>query len=534
MSAIEFDQLTFAYPGAAPVLQEFSLTVESGETVVIVGDAGSGKSTLLRAIPGLVPHSTGGIISGRVVTDGRATKDHLPNEFAGTVGFIHQDPGAGFVAEGVDAELRFGLVHLGLTEAAIRRRIDEVTDALALGALRGRPLSECSGGERQRAALASVLAMNPSILLADEPTGALDPGAADDFVDTLLRLNQDYGTTVLIAEHRLERLLPTAPRCAHLHNGALVADQTLADYVATSTYPPGIVQLGLRRNWDSVPLTVRDARRLAAADVGLHEPTDTDPHARPSPGPLLYSARGLRVRLRPKAPPAVADASLDIHAGEVIGLLGRNGAGKTTLLRALSGLVPLERGTRTAAESKTPNLGIGYVPQDPTTLFTETTLRGELERTREVRKLHPDREVVDIWLERCGLSDLADRPAHQLSGGQQVRAAIATIAVGGDPILALDEPTRGLDAAGIAALHAIAHEFIRRGGALMIASHDLDLIASLANRLMVMSAGEIVEDGTPHKVLSTALLRPAINRVIPWAIRIADVPANASRRVSER
>ncbi len=521
MGDTRFQDVTFTYPDGTLGLHELCLEIPTGSAAVLVGTAGSGKSTALHAIPGLVPHSTGGTFAGEVITNGRSTRDSEPASFAGTVGLIHQEPGAGFVAEGVDAELRFGLIHLGISDRAIRRRMDEVTDALALGSIRGRALSTLSGGEQQRVALAAALAMTPELLLADEPTGALDPGAADEFIDTLLRLNEDYGTTLVIVEHRLERLLPRPVTAYHLAGGTCIDQRPLHEMAAQLPAPPSIVQLAAHRGWQTVPTTVNEARALAVGDPGCI----ATPVSLPAHGEQLLDARNLSMQLRPHAAPAVDRVDIAIHVGECIGLLGRNGAGKTTLLRMLAGILAPTTGTVRPA---TAHITVGYVPQHPTTLFSESTLRGELEQTRRLRKLPAHPALIEEWLDRVRLTHLANRPAASLSGGQRVRAAIATIGVAEDLILALDEPTRGLDAEGQQVLESLADYQRQRGGALIVATHDLDLIARLATRVITMSTGSVTDDGTPHEVLTTGVLRPALSRVVPGALSLRDIPSYAN------
>ncbi|MGB2757537.1 MAG: ATP-binding cassette domain-containing protein [Acidimicrobiia bacterium] len=518
MSLIEIDNLTFAYPESEPCLTNVSSAVETGEVLLLVGAAASGKSSFLRAIPGLIPNSSGGTISGQVTTAGRRTQDVEPAAFAGIIGFIHQEPGEGFIADGVDAELRFGLVQLGLSERAIERRIDEATDLMALGSLRGRRLSECSGGERQRVALAAALSMAPTVLLADEPTGALDPGAADDFIDAMHRVNEDLGTTIVVAEHRLERFLPRGVQALHLERGRVVAQGALQRLIAEVPCIPMVVQLARLRGWSEIPLTVRDARELASHDHGLHAQTVRTPDE--TPGPTLIRARGLTVSLRAQASPALNHVSIEVAEGSCIGVLGRNGSGKTTLLRALAGIIPIVQGEIDRCADTT----VGYVTHDPSSLFTERTLRGELERTRALRSLAPDSELVDRWLNLVRLSHVASRSARTLSGGQRIRAAMATIGVAEDRVLALDEPTRGLDADGQAVLRDVVAYTRSRGGAVLLATHDLELIASLADRIITMSNGRISDEGTPREILTTGLLRPALARIVPDALTLADIP----------
>ena len=221
MSGIEFRGLSFAYPDGAHALTDVDLAVEAGEILLVIGDSGSGKSTLLRAVNGLVPHASGGTFGGEVVVAGRSTRDHLPRDLADVVGFVHQDPEAQFVVDRVEHDVAFALENLGLTEPAMRRRVEEALDALGIAHLRDRSPSTLSGGERQRAAIAGALATGPQVLVLDEPTSQLDPQGAEDVLAALTRLNADLGTTVLLAEHRLERAAPLADRAVVVAGGRI-------------------------------------------------------------------------------------------------------------------------------------------------------------------------------------------------------------------------------------------------------------------------------------------------------------------------
>ncbi|MEU9983252.1 ABC transporter ATP-binding protein, partial [Streptomyces sp. NPDC050856] len=263
---IRFDNVTVTYAGAAaPTLQDVDLTVPEGELVLLVGPSGVGKSTLLGAVCGLVPHFTGGTLRGRVTVDGRDTRTHRPRELADLVGTVGQDPLAHFVTDTVEDELAYGMESLGLAPAVMRRRVEETLDLLGLAGLRDRPIATLSGGQRQRVAIGSVLTPHPKVLVLDEPTSALDPAAAEEVLAVLQRLVHDLGTTVLMAEHRLERVVQYADRVALLRApGAPVLVGPPAEVMAVSPVHPPVVALARLAGWTPPPLTVRDARRRAA------------------------------------------------------------------------------------------------------------------------------------------------------------------------------------------------------------------------------------------------------------------------------
>ncbi|MFM8303113.1 MAG: ATP-binding cassette domain-containing protein, partial [Actinomycetota bacterium] len=340
MSAVTFRGVRFGYADGPDALRGVDLDVPAGDVVLVVGASGSGKSTLLRAVNGLVPHASGGRFAGTVVTFGRDTRSHTPRELADVVGFVAQDPEAQFVVDRVEHDVAFALENLGMTDLVMRRRVEEALDALGIAHLRDRSPATLSGGERQRAAIAGALAAAPQALVLDEPTSQLDPQGADDVLGALGRLNADFGTTVVLAEHRLERAAPLAHHAVVVDGGRIAAvgqpGPVLADYPGA----PSVTALGRVLGWDPPPLTVREARaRALGAPPGalpalVPAPVGTGPGA--APGSPLVSARGVTVELGGRA--VLRDASVEVRAGEVVALLGRNGAGKTTLLRALGGL----------------------------------------------------------------------------------------------------------------------------------------------------------------------------------------------------
>ncbi|MFD3537331.1 ABC transporter ATP-binding protein, partial [Streptomyces sp. NPDC058661] len=263
---IRFENVSVTYEGSdgqqPPTLRNVDLTVPEGELVLLVGPSGAGKSTLLGAVSGLVPHFTGGTLTGRVTVDGRDTRTHPPRELADLVGTVGQDPSAHFVTDTVEDELAYGMESLGLAPGVMRRRVEETLDLLGLAELRDRPLATLSGGQRQRVAIGSVLTPHPKVLVLDEPTSALDPSAAEDVLAVLQRLVHDLGTTVLLAEHRLERVVQYADQVLLLPEGVMGSP---AEIMAVSPVHPPVVGLGRLAGWEPLPLTVRDARRRADA-----------------------------------------------------------------------------------------------------------------------------------------------------------------------------------------------------------------------------------------------------------------------------
>jgi energy-coupling factor transporter ATP-binding protein EcfA2 len=503
----------FAYPDGPVALRDIDLDVAAGELVLVIGGSGSGKSTLLRCANGLVPHSSGGRFSGSVRVGDRSTRTHRPRELADLVGFVHQDPEAQFVVDHVETDLAFVLENLGTDARAMRRRVEEVLDALAIAHLRDRSPATLSGGERQRCAIAGALASAPAILVLDEPTSQLDPQGADDVLAALARLNADLGTTIVLAEHRLERAAPLADRAVLVSGGSIAATGTPGAVLADYEGAPPVTHLGRLLGWDPLPLTVRDARAHAAAGA---PPLAPPAPSSPAHGPTVIHARGLSAAI--DGHPVLQRIDLELAQGEIVALLGRNGSGKTTLLRTLAGLLAAAGGTIERAQATR----VAYVPQDPNSLLFASTVAEELTATLRLLDRR-DPAAVELWLRRLHLVDARDRHPRSLSGGERQRVAIAAVAVGGAEVLLLDEPTRGMDAMSRAALEAAIRAHAEQGGTVVLATHDVELAARSASRAIVIGDGDIVADGPAREVLSGSLFAPQVVRVLPPFLTVDEV-----------
>lgn len=534
---ITFHHVTYHYPQpdgsppAAPALDDLSLQIDEGELILVIGPSGAGKSTFLRCLNGLTPHFYGGRLSGEVRVAGRDPIALGPQGMAHTVGMVFQDPETQFVADQVEDELVFGMENQALPPALMRKRVEEVLDQLTIAHLRGRRMSTLSGGEKQRVAIASVLTMNPEVLVLDEPTSQLDPQSAEEVLVAIRRLNEDLGLTVILAEHRLERVVQFVDRVLYLPGAGQSAllDAPRAVMAAVDLNPP-LAALGKAKGWQPLPLTVKQARAFLPRTPGslaVERSTAAEsatlaagaaPRAGQAAGGQTALATVDNVSFSYDGREALHGVSLTLRPGEVVALMGRNGSGKSTLLKLLAGLhkpargsVRLARAGQDSLDSRSAALEeivrvVGYVPQNPgALLFKDTTLE-ELAFTRQGHKLPPNPEADRALLASLGLAGQAERYPRDLSSGQRQRVALAAILVARPILLLLDEPTRGLDYAQKAALSAILLEQRRQGRTILLATHDVELAARCADRVVLLGEGQVVVDGPTRQVMTGSLV----------------------------
>ncbi|GAA4123905.1 ATP-binding cassette domain-containing protein [Streptomyces tunisiensis] len=541
---IRFENVSVTYDGAArPALRDVDLEVPEGELVLVVGPSGVGKSTVLGAVGGLVPHFTGGTLRGRVTVAGRDTRTHKPRELADVVGTVGQDPLSHFVTDTVEDELAYGMESLGLAPDVMRRRVEETLDLLGLADLRDRHISTLSGGQQQRVAIGSVLTPHPKVLVLDEPTSALDPAAAEEVLAVLQRLVHDLGTTILMAEHRLERVVQYADQVVLLPGpGERPWMGAPADVMAASPVCPPVVELGRLAGWSPLPLTVRDARRRAAPLrerlEGRRPEPDTAAARTAAPARRLFGrakkestgapepvaqARSLAVR-RDRVQ-ALTRVDLTVSPGETVALMGRNGAGKSTLLGALVGLVaPSSGSVRTGGavphRTRPRDLvrKVGLVPQEPRDLLYADTVAAECAAADRDAEAEPG--TCRALLGELLPSVADDMHPRDLSEGQRLTLALAVVLTARPPLLLLDEPTRGLDYAAKARLTAILRRLAAEGHAIVMATHDVELAAELAHRVVLLAEGEVIADGpSAEVVVASPAFAPQVAKILapqPW------------------
>jgi energy-coupling factor transporter ATP-binding protein EcfA2 len=553
---IEFQHLTYSYPGegpgqsAAPVLKDLSLRIEEGAFVLVIGPSGAGKSTLLRCINGLVPHFYGGTIEGRVRVAGRDPVALAPRGMSETVGFVFQDPEAQAVVDVVEDELAFAMENLGFPEETMRVRIEEALDQLHIAPLRRRPLSSLSGGERQRVAIASVLTLQPQVLVLDEPTSQLDPQAAEEVLDALVKLNHDLGLTIVLSEHRLERVVQYADRVIYMPgSGQAPLAGPPRHVLAQVPLVPPVVELGKRLGWSPLPLTIKEARRHVRT-VGHGDAVTYGDAGMPALPPALREESSPAVRkgisLHEEAMPAIEieglrfaynghavlhDVDLRIEGGEFVAVMGRNGAGKTTLLKQCMGLLKPDGGRvrvlgHDTAQTPVETLAqqVGYVPQNPNALLFADSVAEELAFTRRAQGLPAGDDVA--LLRTVGLEGMRERYPRDLSAGERQRVALAAVLVSDPALILLDEPTRGLDYEQKAALVAFLQAQKQRGKTVVMVTHDVELVAQCAERVILLGDGEIAVDGPARTVMTgSQVFSSQINKLFrdPRYLTVDDV-----------
>lgn len=564
---IEFEAVTLAYAGR-PVLRDVTVAVPEGELVLVVGPTGSGKTSLLRCLDDRLrpAHGPGAddfspvTLTGRVLVDGTDLHgaDRHPSGpegsglqesglqgsglvGSGLVGFVRQDPARSLPEGTVESVIAASAPGRGVGQRRGQRQVEEALDLLGLADLRARPVTALSGGQQQRAAIAAAVVAGPPVLVLDEPTSALDPVAAEEVLAILHRLVHDVGTTVVVAEHRLERVVHHADAVLLVDAGQVTGPLDPDVAMGLSALRPPVVELGVRLGWDPLPLSVRDARRAArplrasltasgwsaatrppatgAAAAGrvLDDPRDV------GPAPVLESRRVSVVRDRVVA---LRSVDLRVAGGEVVAVMGRNGSGKSTLLSTLAGRLSPTSGRVTTLGT------VGLAPQDPRALLSDDTVVAQLSAHDTTHGL-PTGAAAAVLARLAPEVRLDDQPG-ELSEGQRMAVALAMVLAHEAPVVLLDEPTRGLDYTTKARLVVLVAERAAAGRAVLVATHDVELAAEVATRVVVLAEGEVVADGVAQQVLadSPAFAPQAAKVMHPVALlRVADVVAAAEGSV---
>lgn len=539
MAHIHIQNLSFSYPGAnTPALSEVNLSVAPGEYVLLCGKSGSGKTTLLRHLKTvLAPH---GLRSGSVTLDGVPLEQVSPGSQAARIGFVMQDPDDQIVTDKVWHELAFGLENLGCDQKAMRLRVAEMASFFGIQDWFHREVSELSGGQKQLVNLASIMAMQPEVLILDEPTSQLDPIAASDFLGTLKKINRELGTTILITEHRMEDVFPAADRVVVMEQGRItaagepreVARQLYeADSPLFSALPAPVRIFFADQRAGSVPLTVREGRQWLRGF--FREPPrrvslPPEPEFPAGKVPALEIREGW-YRYERNGPDVLRGIGFSVPQGSFFAIVGGNGTGKSTTLKAVCGICKLYRGNVRlfGKELKSYRDGLfkgnlAMLPQDPKSLFVKQTLREDLAemgsgKISEIARL-------------CQVEHLLDAHPSDLSGGETQRAALAKVLLSEPKLLLLDEPTKGIDSFFKQSFAALLKKLCRGGMTVVMVSHDIEFCAEHADLVGMFFDGQLLTTDTPRRFFgSNSFYTTAANRmsrgIFQNAVTAADVTA---------
>lgn len=533
METFEIRNLSFSYPEQNhKVIDEFSLAIHPGEFLVLCGPSGCGKSTLLRQLKTvLAPH---GIRSGRIMFEGAILDEVEQQTQSQKIGFVLQSPDNQIVTDKVWHELAFGLESLGYDTPTIRRRTAEMASFFGIESWFYKNVTELSGGQKQLLNLASVMAMQPSVIILDEPTSQLDPIAASDFLAAVGKINRELGTTIILTEHRLEEAFPLASRVAVMDRGRLLCCDTPARVgrlLKEQGHSMFLAMPTAMRVWDAVgsadpcPITVRDGRNWLSDFASGHSFREI-----PSGPNYIYpkepviEAHELWFKYEKDSADVVRGLSLSVCKGEFLALLGGNGTGKTTSLKLLAGLLNPYRGEVKVSGS------IGVLPQNPQALFVKKTVREDLFEVLKERRFSVEERngKVSRVVQLCRLEELLDRHPYDLSGGEQQRAALAKVLLLDPEILLMDEPTKGLDAEFKEVFAEIVQVLLRRGVTVLMVSHDIEFCARYAHRCALFFDGSIVTEGAPREFFSgNSFYTTSANRMaralIPEAVTPEDI-----------
>ncbi|WP_373231046.1 ABC transporter ATP-binding protein [Cohnella sp.] len=523
MAHIELQRVTFTYPNEAlPALSELSLSVKPGEFVVLCGPSGSGKSTLLRLLKREV--SPGGRISGSILLDQVPLQEWPAREAAAKVGLVMQNPDNQLVVDTVEHELAFGMENFGIQRDIMRRRMAELAGFFGLEPLLARKTDELSGGQKQTVNLAAVLMMQPRVLLLDEPLAQLDPMAARELLGMIKRLNEEWGITVIMSEHRIDDLLPLTDRVVRLEQGMVTFNGNARDFVLEAwnrqeeswkSALPAITQWALAQAPPEShplpaepPLSVKETRRWLELACKTSKSAAAMTHWERNSSSLtqpLLTANGLFFAYDKHSPAVLKGLEWQIGSGDWVVLFGGNGSGKSTLLQLLAGLRPPQRGhvkwegvLYSRMTSKERMSVIGYLAQNPLLHYAyDSLLEDLLQAASRAGAGDPAQEAGEM-AERFGLSHLLARHPHDMSGGEQQLGALALTLLGKPQLLLLDEPTKGLDPQAKRKLGEHLQRIHEQGTTLLMATHDVEFAAAYANRCSLLFHGEIVADGEPE------------------------------------
>ncbi len=522
MALLEVKNLTYYYPDEKrPALDHINLAIQEGEFVLAVGGSGSGKSSLVRALTGLIPDFYGGRIGGSVQLDGEDLSSLDRSKIVQRIGMVFQDPESQLVMTNVENELAFGMENLGLPVELMKRRIVEVSGALSLQQFLKNSIPQLSGGLKQKVMLASVLAMQPDILILDEPTSQLDPVAGEEILTMVRRLNEDNGITVILIEQRLERCFHLADRILFMDQGKIIYNsndrKATASWAAANRNPfiPPLAKLFAEVGFAQAPMTVKEGRKLLKSSFHLQR-TSSSNNTEIADGPKIKQESPLLEIEKlwfsyENGTEVLKNVNLTLFPSDFLVIMGENAAGKTTLLKNIRGLLHPSRGKIRikGSEVKTMTVAalagtVGYLAQNPNDYLFQPTVREEIEFTLHNLKLDKDSKV-EMLLEKLALTRYAETNPRDLSTGERQRVALASILAADPLLIILDEPTRGLDYEMKALLGKLLGDLQKEGHALLVVTHDVEFAAEYASEILFMSRGQVLARDNKNVMLSRSI-----------------------------
>ena len=532
MAHFEIKNLSFSYPASknGPALKEINLSIERGEYIAVCGKSGSGKTTLLKHLKSVLsPH---GNVEGEIYFEGKPLEESDLRQQSAKIGYVMQNPDNQIVTDKVWHELAFGLESLGIDQNTIRLRVAEMASYFGIQGWFHKNVTELSGGQKQLLNLASIMAMQPTVLILDEPTSQLDPIAAADFLNTVRKINLELGTTVIITEHRLEDIFHAADRVVVMEKGSIIAadePHKIGEFLKAENNEmfaamPSPVQIyyGVENDL-RCPLTVREGRNwlsnlLKDKEIKVASIEERDEENEEPKVPAV-TLKEVWFRYEKEAPDVLKGVNLQIPKEKIFAIVGGNGTGKSTTLKSICNICKPYRGQvlidgKKIDKYKSSELfkgNLAMLPQDPQSLFVKKTVREDLE---EMLLSGEDKKRVEKVADICDITELLESHPHDLSGGEQQRAALAKVLLTEPKILLLDEPTKGIDNFFKLKFAEILGRLKEKGVTILMVSHDVEFCAKYADRVGMFFDGSVVTTNTPKLFFSqNSFYTTAANRM---------------------
>lgn len=527
MEVVNIRNVTFNYPECEEsAVKNINLKINEGEFLLIVGPSGCGKSTLIRLINGLVPNYHGGTISGEVYLG----KDNIENleqlQIIRKIGMVYQHPEKQIILQDVEREIAFGLENLNRDINSMKRNVAEVMSLLDLKKIKHKQTGEISGGEKQKIAIASVLSMDPDVIIFDEPISQLDPISADEVLNSIKKLNTELGKTIVLVEQRIDKCFSMADRVVYMENGEIVGEGTpynIPKNINKKCYMPSLTYLFKQANISNIPVDLKEARKvISKSNLNIKEKECEELEHKD----IVLEAKKIQFSYE-KGKETLKDISFTLKKGEVLSVMGENGAGKSTLFKILTGLIDEYRGNvlisgKNIRDMKIEDIikSIGYLSQNPNDYFGRETVFQEVAYTLRNIGEYSEESIMKV-LELLNIVHLKDKNPRDLSGGEKQRVAIACTMVTEPDILILDEPTRGMDSIAKDNLGRIIRELANRGKSIVLITHDTNFAGDYAHKAMLLFAGEVIAMGNAEDILCDSIYySPQVSRLFKNRVKV--------------